>query len=99
MYDSIAAEFEGFGNLDKVDLFYEYWPDKFKLKTGTRNSLPTLSQLCALFSSFFPLGSFVPFSMRILHAQIPLMQVEPNPLKALDRVYVLKLSTEKVVAL
>lgn len=74
MYDSVAAELEGFGNLDQVNLFYEYWPDKFKLKAG----------------------SLVPFSLRMLHAQIPLMQVEPNPSKALDRVYLLKASTEKV---
>ena len=35
----------------------------------------------------------------MLHAQIPLMQVEPNPSKALDRVYLLKASTEKVTFL
>ena len=35
MYDSVAAELEGFGNLDQVNLFYENWPDKFKLKAGT----------------------------------------------------------------
>ena len=41
-------------------------------------------------------GSLVPFSLRLLHAQLPLWTTDPNLPLAVDRVYSLKSTVLKV---
>ncbi|XP_071807713.1 trafficking protein particle complex subunit 12-like [Asterias amurensis] len=49
-YSMAEVECEAFGNLDRPDIYFEYYPDLFPGRKG----------------------SMVPFSLRVLHAELPL---------------------------
>ncbi|XP_037668819.1 trafficking protein particle complex subunit 12 [Choloepus didactylus] len=73
LFQNAEMEFEPFGNLDKPDLYYEYYPHVYP---GRR-------------------GSMVPFSMRILHAE--LQQYLGNPQESLDRLHRMKTICNKIL--
>ncbi|XP_061897774.1 trafficking protein particle complex subunit 12 isoform X1 [Entelurus aequoreus] len=66
LFQNAELEFDPFGDLDQLDLFYEFYPTIYP---GRR-------------------GSMVPFSMRLLHAELP--QHLAKPQEALDRLHNLK---------
>ncbi|XP_077009193.1 trafficking protein particle complex subunit 12 [Tamandua tetradactyla] len=73
LFQNAEMEFEPFGNLDKPDLYYEYYPHVYP---GRR-------------------GSMIPFSMRILHAE--LQQYLGNPQESLDRLHRMKTICSKIL--
>uniref|UniRef100_A0A8C3WAU5 Trafficking protein particle complex subunit 12 n=1 Tax=Catagonus wagneri TaxID=51154 RepID=A0A8C3WAU5_9CETA len=74
LFQNAETEFEPFGDLDRPDLYYEYYPH---VHPGRR-------------------GSMVPFSMRILHAE--LQQYLGNPQESLDRLHRVKAVCSKILA-
>lgn len=55
-YSFAEVEIESFGDLDRPDLYYEFYPDVYKGRKG----------------------SMVPFSFRLLHAELPQYTGKPN---------------------
>ncbi|CAB3229386.1 unnamed protein product [Arctia plantaginis] len=63
LYDTLVKEAEPFGDLNKPDMFYEFYPETYENRSG----------------------SLVPFSLRLLVAELP--QHVGKPEEALDRLY------------
>ncbi|XP_012376073.3 trafficking protein particle complex subunit 12 isoform X1 [Dasypus novemcinctus] len=73
LFQNAEMEFEPFGDLDKPDLYYEYYPHVYPGRKG----------------------SMVPFSMRILHAELE--QYLGNPQESLDRLHRMKTICIKIL--
>ncbi|KJE92863.1 hypothetical protein CAOG_03754 [Capsaspora owczarzaki ATCC 30864] len=73
-YEKAAAELDTFGDLDRPDLYYDYYPDSYPDMTG----------------------SLVPFSLRVIHAQLP--HYVGKPQLALDRLYSLNHTCTQVMS-
>lgn len=74
LFQNAEMELEPFGDLDRPDLYYEYYPHVYP---GRR-------------------GSMVPFSMRVLHAE--LQQYLGRPQEALDRLHRVKAVCSEILA-
>ncbi|XP_006811107.2 trafficking protein particle complex subunit 12-like [Saccoglossus kowalevskii] len=74
LFSAAEAEIESFGNLDRPDLFFEFYPD---LYPGKR-------------------GSMVPFSFRVLHAEIP--QYNSKAQETIDKLYYLHAIVTKIIS-
>ncbi|KAJ8398219.1 hypothetical protein AAFF_G00430630 [Aldrovandia affinis] len=73
LFQNAELEFEPFGNLDRLDLYYEYYPTVYP---GRR-------------------GSMVPFSMRVLHSELP--QYLGKPQESLDRLHGMKIVCQLIL--
>eukprot|EP01137_Pigoraptor_chileana_P032209 Opistho-2@21224 len=74
MYEVVAAELATFGDFDRADLFFEFYPDSYPGWTG----------------------SMVPFSLRVLHAELPIHLNMPQ--ESLDRTYAVIETCTKVLS-
>ncbi|XP_077990905.1 trafficking protein particle complex subunit 12-like [Glandiceps talaboti] len=74
LFGTAEKEMEAFGNLDRPDIFYEFYPDMYPGKRG----------------------SMVPFSFRVLHAELP--QYNGKPQDTIDRLYYLHAITSKIIS-
>ncbi|XP_070556829.1 trafficking protein particle complex subunit 12-like [Ptychodera flava] len=74
LFSTVEVEIEAFGNLDKPDLFYEFYTEMYPGKRG----------------------SMVPFSFRMLHAELP--QYNGRPQDTIDRLYYLHAITSKIIS-
>ena len=58
--------------------------------------LPVCVCVCVCVCVSVCVGSLVPFSLRLLHAQLPLWTADPSLSLAVDRVYSIKSTVSKV---
>lgn len=89
LYSQLVEELQPFGELDAPDLCYQYYSESNE-KTGTSK------KLLPSFLHWFKvtLGSLIPFSMRLIHAEV--LRFTPFPWKAVERVKRLELDVNKV---
>ncbi|XP_014673487.1 PREDICTED: trafficking protein particle complex subunit 12-like isoform X2 [Priapulus caudatus] len=71
-YNSAEVEIESFGDMDRPDIYYDYYQDAYNCRRG----------------------SIVPFSLRLLHAQLP--QYVHKPQDSLDRLYAMHAVVKKI---
>ncbi|XP_045455680.1 trafficking protein particle complex subunit 12 [Melitaea cinxia] len=74
LYEPLLKEAEPFGDFNKPDMFYQFYPDSYENRTG----------------------SLVPFSLRLLIAELPMHVNKPE--EAMDRLYAMLSVIEQMIA-
>lgn len=74
LYEPLLKEAEPFGDFNKPDMFYQFYPDLYENRTG----------------------SLVPFSLRLLIAELPMHVNKPE--EAMDRLYAMLSVIEQMIA-
>lgn len=86
MHKQVVEEIAAFEELDAPDLYYQYHLDSNK---------KGLFETSIIFIHCYISGTMVPFSLRLIHAEI--LRFTPLPWKALERTEKLKANIQSVI--
>ena len=94
LYPAVEAELSAFGDLDRPDLYYEYHNHRHR-RSSNNSGVQAWSNTRVESSSSSSSSSLVPFSLRVLCAELPIFTGKAG--ETLDRLYQLLSIVESLI--
>ena len=96
MFEAIEAEMEGLGDLNKLDTYFEYSHSSPSRKGWLQLNFLIQSHTYICWYGLLLIGSMMPYSLRLLHAELRMYSSNQKLKGALESIYRLKAQTSKV---
>merc|ERR550534_964031 len=95
LYPAVEAELSAFGDLDRPDLYYEYHNHRHRRPSNNNGVQASSNTRVESSSSSSSSSSLVPFSLRVLWAELPIFTGKAG--ETLDRLYQLLSIVESLI--